>query len=105
VRANVIVVKVSVDPLMTPTLVVKASERTNVPAEDASQNDTWEMVSVVVIEYPPTDDKAIDPALAAAKVTALRVVTALALAVPAAPGSPTCSFMNGLMAVMLTARK
>jgi hypothetical protein len=51
------------------------------------------------------DDNAIDPADGAANVTALRVVTALALAVPADPGSPVCNFMNGLIAVMLVALK
>jgi hypothetical protein len=41
---------VRVEPLITGTLDVNASDRTKVPADDASQNDTWLIVSVVVME-------------------------------------------------------
>ncbi len=46
------------------------------------------MVSEAVMEYDASDDSAADPADGAASVSAFRVVTADAFAVPAEPGSP-----------------
>jgi hypothetical protein len=81
-------VKCKVVPLTTGTDAVRAADRTNVPAEASVHSDPCVIVSDPVIEKSDIDDRAMLPPDAAANVTAFRVVTTLALAVPAAPGSP-----------------
>jgi hypothetical protein len=93
---RVYVVIENVEPLTTATPAVIAHDSMKFPAVEASHSDTWDRVSDVVIDQVPNVFRVIDPADAAFQVIALRVVTALAFAVPAEPGSPVCSLMNGV---------
>jgi hypothetical protein len=95
-RAKVKLLNESVLPLMTGTDAVSAQLCRKLPDVLASQIETCEMVSDVVIENDDSDDSAIDPADAADQAMAFRVVTAEALLVPAEPGSPVWSFTNGV---------
>jgi hypothetical protein len=87
---------VNVDPLITGTPAVSAHDCRKFPAVEASQMEMWEIVSDAVIEKLDSVDSAIEPPEAADQTIALRVVTAEAFVVPAAPGSPVWSLMNGV---------
>lgn len=50
VKLSVTVVKLRVEPLITACGEVSAADCKKLPAELASQKDTWEIVSPVVIE-------------------------------------------------------
>ena len=95
---------VSVDPLMTGTLDVRAADSWKFPAVEASQNEMWVMVSLAVMENAASADRDIDVPDGALKVAAFRVTTALTFAVPAAPGSPMWSFTYGVIPVWLVPR-
>jgi hypothetical protein len=60
-----------------------------------SHIDTWVIVSDPAVHAAhETAEAAVDPADGAANVNCFRVVSALAFAVPAAPGSPVWSLRN-----------
>jgi zona occludens toxin (predicted ATPase) len=92
------VVRENVEPFTTGTPADSAHDSWKFPADDASQIEICVIVSDVVIDHVPSDDSAIEFDDGAANVGALRVVFVDAFAVPAAPGSPVCSFTNGLTA-------
>lgn len=82
-------------PAVTPRAVSNASDPMNVPAVDASQNDTCEYVSVADTDvHVHAADVVIDPLAAAENVPSCLVVFEAAFDVPAAPGSPVCSFTH-----------
>jgi hypothetical protein len=77
---------------------VSATEKRNVPADDAVHTEMWVSVS----DVPPfvhaaggVPSDTVEPADESEKTKLLRVVDpTLTLAVPAAPGSPVCSWAN-----------
>ena len=87
------VVNVRVSVFTTDLDVVSAADQRKFPAVEASHTEICVIVSVVVIENDGEFDSAIAAPEAAEKVADDRVVTADALAVPAAPGSAVCSLI------------
>ena len=96
VNATVIEVRVRVSVLAHAFDADRAPDRMKFPAVEASHREMWLIVSDVppFVQTGAVPVPAFDPADAAAKPCATRVVDpAAALLAPAEPGSPVCSLM------------
>jgi hypothetical protein len=104
--SDAVTVTLIVSPFVTDFDADRAPDCRKFPAVDASQIDTWLIVSDPADhEVHETADAADDPADGAANVSCFRVVSAEAFDVPADPGSPVCSFRKTFAgAVMFVAR-
>jgi hypothetical protein len=91
--SDAVSVTFSVSPFVIDFEAARAPDCRKVPPDAASQRLTWLTVSGPADHAAhDTAEAVIEPADGAANVTSLRVVSAEAFAVPAAPGSPVWSF-------------
>ena len=99
VNAAVRLVIFRVSPLFTVLLLDSWPLQSTLPAVLLSQIEMWEIVSVPAAQEVHDRVPLIDllPDAAALQVICFRVVSALAFAVPAAPGSPVCNFTYTLV--------
>lgn len=85
---------VKVSPVLMVLLAVSCADHRKLPAEAASQNETWEMTSPLVpaqLVHDGEDEELRTPVVAVVKVMVGRVVTEDTEVVPIVPGFAVCS--------------